>query len=110
LARAATILEWQGKKRRASRQGSNDTLKGGPGDDVVYAGQNNDQLRPGSGARYGASAPIESKRSAVKQNGGTSKQTEPAIEWIDSEGYRADAIEEFYQSVITELGKRFLER
>jgi hypothetical protein len=36
-------------------------------------------------------------------------QTGPAIEWIDSEGHRADAIDEFYRAVIAELGKRHFE-
>lgn len=61
-------------------------------------------------AQYGKSALIGPTPPGVKQKVDKSThRMEPAIEWIDSEGHRAEAIEEFYQSLITELGRQFFE-
>lgn len=61
-------------------------------------------------AQYGESVPAGSKSPVAKQaSGEAARVTGPAIEWVDSEGYRADIIEEFYRGVIAELGRRYID-
>lgn len=61
-------------------------------------------------ARYDGLGAAKAGSAVVGHQGGKgARPTGPAIEWIDSEGHRVDAVEEFYRAVITELGRRHFE-
>jgi hypothetical protein len=61
-------------------------------------------------AEYGALTLEGVERPGEEREGGEELgMVAPPVEWIDSAGHRADALEEFYTGLIDELGRRHFE-